>query len=513
MKTKQLMTLLLVLIILIQITCKKNEQVKPSQETVKDEVPVISKAPSLERVETLINQAKTSGSREKAKEFHNKAFTLYKAKNYEQAEINWFEAAKADPSWGRAYYNLACMTSLQEKTDIALQYVKLALEVSNGALITAIVQDTDLNYIRKNPGFIPILEKYITSIPEKTLTSIVDKILNSYAAGKPLVGITNDNKIIYFLETDRFFGDKESSDGYYNQYLRLEVMDLSTSEKAIVYSVVILANTYSKEIWEYSRIMKNYGEQLRANLLTVIPYLYIHYNFNFDREIPHYEFGEYTDALGLDINFFIDDQTYNISAEAEGQTYPICEIDQTGFIRINQAIKIPNSPYYFFILQFMTGITFGDYTEKYTLVVSKEFDADSLYFTLHEYTPGDEEEFINEAFVISRDGGPTTGSINGLNLLNTIPTVLAHDNEQAAMSIYFFINAQGSEKNEAPHIKIEFNDAKIHYITDVYTDEGGAVVVDTTSEDNETNTIIFEKVGPNEVKITGKFPGVYYCPL
>ncbi len=88
------------------------------------------------------------GDRDKALKLHKKASGFYKIGKIHKAEISWLKSFYSDPSWGRTYYNLACMRSLMFDKKMALALVEKALKVSKGSLINRIIDDSDLDPIK-----------------------------------------------------------------------------------------------------------------------------------------------------------------------------------------------------------------------------------------------------------------------------------------------------------------------------------------------------------------------------
>jgi len=97
---------------------------------------------------------KKPGDRARATELNKQALGHHQKKEYEKAEALWVDAAKADPSWWKPYYNLACVASLTEHPELSIRYLKLALRVDfDPALIRSMKSDSDLVNARKLPEF------------------------------------------------------------------------------------------------------------------------------------------------------------------------------------------------------------------------------------------------------------------------------------------------------------------------------------------------------------------------
>jgi hypothetical protein len=78
--------------------------------------------------------------------------TWYGRNDYEQALAFYKRAIAADPNFGMAYYNAACIYALQKKPNMAMRWLKIA--AMNGfVVIEAMQQDPDLSSLRALPDY------------------------------------------------------------------------------------------------------------------------------------------------------------------------------------------------------------------------------------------------------------------------------------------------------------------------------------------------------------------------
>jgi tetratricopeptide (TPR) repeat protein len=103
-------------------------------------------------------QRKTRGDREAATAHHQAALRLHSAGRYAEAETRWAEAARADPSWERPYYNLACATALQQRPDDAIAYLELMRDSElDFYRLRKLESDRDLDSLRALPAFAQVV--------------------------------------------------------------------------------------------------------------------------------------------------------------------------------------------------------------------------------------------------------------------------------------------------------------------------------------------------------------------
>ena len=127
-------------------SCKKGDQVENNSQPSKQE------KNSQSRYDELLDMKKRSGDRKTAMVLHSSALAEHKNKNYVESEKLWYQAAKADPAWGRAYFNLACATARQGKKWISFDYLKIAIGL-DPEISKKIKTDSDLVSIRKLPEY------------------------------------------------------------------------------------------------------------------------------------------------------------------------------------------------------------------------------------------------------------------------------------------------------------------------------------------------------------------------
>lgn len=121
---------------------------------------------SISFLDELAKLDKISGNREKADILIKQGLDLHKNKNYEEAINLWYQAAKADPSWWKPYFNLACAEAQRGNIERSLEYLTIARSVDpSEQLIKIIKGDGDLNPIRNTKEY----EKLINKAPVKKL--------------------------------------------------------------------------------------------------------------------------------------------------------------------------------------------------------------------------------------------------------------------------------------------------------------------------------------------------------
>jgi len=82
--------------------------------------------------------------------------TYYARRLYDKALLSYKKALEVGPNFGDAYYNMACIYSLQNKPDLAIKYLRIAL--LNGFVeFDAMKKDPDLESLRKRKDFKKIL--------------------------------------------------------------------------------------------------------------------------------------------------------------------------------------------------------------------------------------------------------------------------------------------------------------------------------------------------------------------
>lgn len=121
---------------------------------------------SYDRGEILFQLEKKSGDRDAAMNFHKQALAEHKKKNYKEAEKLWYQAAKADPAWSKAYFNLACSTALQGSDTLPIEYLKITLKLKPGYL-KKVLSDPDLESLREEEGspYWSLVQEYGAKIP------------------------------------------------------------------------------------------------------------------------------------------------------------------------------------------------------------------------------------------------------------------------------------------------------------------------------------------------------------
>ena len=76
----------------------------------------------------------------------------YKQGEYEKAFLEYQRAMKFNPEDPNPYYNLACVSSITNKPEIALEYLKKAIEI-NPTYKEMISKEEDLDNIRNLEEF------------------------------------------------------------------------------------------------------------------------------------------------------------------------------------------------------------------------------------------------------------------------------------------------------------------------------------------------------------------------
>jgi hypothetical protein len=109
--------------------------------------------------EVRIMGTKTGDAAESVK-LHRLAIAEYRARRYSSAENLWFRAAKADPSWAKPVFNLACAASMQGKGELAVKYLEQALRRHPFVVMAWMKSDPDLAPARKTASFARLLDEY-----------------------------------------------------------------------------------------------------------------------------------------------------------------------------------------------------------------------------------------------------------------------------------------------------------------------------------------------------------------
>ncbi|MBN2493929.1 MAG: tetratricopeptide repeat protein [Deltaproteobacteria bacterium] len=88
--------------------------------------------------------------------FNGIGVTYYARNDYEEA-LRWYKKAlEVNANFGDAYYNMACIYSLQKKKDLAFRYLHIA--ALNGFVQPKVLQqDSDLENLRSDPRYRKIL--------------------------------------------------------------------------------------------------------------------------------------------------------------------------------------------------------------------------------------------------------------------------------------------------------------------------------------------------------------------
>ena len=87
------------------------------------------------------------------------ALGAHKKKNYKESEKLWYKSAKADPSWSKTYFNLACTTALQGKKKAAVEYLRIALQL-NVKLLKSAQKDSDLKSLKGDKEYKELINGY-----------------------------------------------------------------------------------------------------------------------------------------------------------------------------------------------------------------------------------------------------------------------------------------------------------------------------------------------------------------
>ncbi len=103
---------------------------------------------------------KITGNAKEGQALHTRAMESHGKKKYEDSEKLWYLAAKADPGWVEAYFNLACSTTLQGKIIVALGYVELALAMDSAKTLPWVMNDPDLAGLRTYAKYFQLVETY-----------------------------------------------------------------------------------------------------------------------------------------------------------------------------------------------------------------------------------------------------------------------------------------------------------------------------------------------------------------
>ncbi|MCP4178639.1 MAG: hypothetical protein GY756_12820 [bacterium] len=280
----------------------------------------------------LKNLPKIAGDREKALTFHKAAYEKYELRLIEEAHDLWYQAALSDPSWGRVYYNLACMTSLLNENTISVSYVALALHLSDGELLEKIIDDSDLDNIRPVEDYKTIVRLYlkkakrslINQFEQELRRKIVEREYfvgwgSEYLAYLSISGSRIDSEQMGLGETGRLSIDlvinsqvnHHSNEIIINLYLSEEFPNTGSYLKDIEYNDLDSTSLYKAA----TALVIDYQIEL-SNEEIAIP---LHYNnekdYYIDEELNIAFFQEIGDwgnkGLGteysLDIQYFVED--------------------------------------------------------------------------------------------------------------------------------------------------------------------------------------------------------------
>jgi len=91
---------------------------------------------------------------------HRRAMIEYRAKRYAPAEDLWLQAAKADPSWAKPIFNLACAAALQGKNELAVKFLEEALKRHPFVVMAWMKTDSDLVSVRKTAFYTRLVKDY-----------------------------------------------------------------------------------------------------------------------------------------------------------------------------------------------------------------------------------------------------------------------------------------------------------------------------------------------------------------
>jgi hypothetical protein len=86
--------------------------------------------------------------------------TYYARHRYDDA-LTWYKRSlRYDPDFGDAYYNTACIYALQNKPEMALRYLQIAM--LNGFVeVDAMMEDPDLKGLHDNPVFQRLIKPFV----------------------------------------------------------------------------------------------------------------------------------------------------------------------------------------------------------------------------------------------------------------------------------------------------------------------------------------------------------------
>jgi tetratricopeptide (TPR) repeat protein len=97
----------------------------------------------------------------KVPEALNGVGVTYRMRNDLPAALGWYKKALAvDPDFGDAYYNMACIYSLQGERELALRYLQIAA-LNGYASAEGIDADPDLAALREEPAYKALLKAHL----------------------------------------------------------------------------------------------------------------------------------------------------------------------------------------------------------------------------------------------------------------------------------------------------------------------------------------------------------------
>jgi len=141
--------------------------------------PVVTSAVAKQnKIIRAINQLTVvKGNRNESERLNNLGLGMYKQNDFVKAEEYWFQAARADMSWWKPLFNLACTASLQGNIDDAFTYAQMALNRDPVNAMEPLQRDSDLKGLRAQTSrFNGLIAKY-----DQTCIPVLRKSAGNYS--------------------------------------------------------------------------------------------------------------------------------------------------------------------------------------------------------------------------------------------------------------------------------------------------------------------------------------------
>ncbi len=100
------------------------------------------------------------GDRSLSNRLNKLGLAKHRKKDYCGAIGTWCQAAEADPSFWKPFFNIACAHSLTGNPGLALKFIRRSLISNTIFTLDSLISDSDLKPIRNHPGYEKLLKEY-----------------------------------------------------------------------------------------------------------------------------------------------------------------------------------------------------------------------------------------------------------------------------------------------------------------------------------------------------------------